>query len=690
MPCGFDLRDPSKQLRCQENRQVNQRNIVMNQLRAVLIQFPSPLMQQRIRTRLNQTEAMLHRRGKLKRQTMTARVCHPGKDVKTSGTLLAFTGALTNSARTAMSTRLKARPVTQPATQVTTATATNSDQFKRALKLHQHGDVTAAEVIYQSLLLTEPGNLQVIYLLGLVGSQTQRPELAKQNIEKYLEKHPGDAQAIAILALAYFDLKDYAKARTLLEKSVATRGDNPHLYYNLGKTHFELQSFAEAIHAYGQAIRLQPTYVDAYIGKSVAEREARHYEAAARTLEHAIMLEPYRAEAHFFYGNVMRDMGETQAAIDAFETALSLKPDYIDAAINCGTAFKELDRLEEAFTRYNHALVLDPYHPEANYNKALALLLDGQLARGWALYEWRLRSADVVKKFIRHEVIRKAPDWNGQQLNGQLLVMAEQGLGDQIFYAGMLNDVRRQVTSITVCIDARLTPLLMRSHPDVHFITPEQLPQAEGFDAQIYMGSLGRLYRADERALTNVSTPYLLADSDKSTQLRTRLKQDGRLLCGLSWRSKNVDHGEHKSLSLNTLSQALCLPGFDYIDLQYGDTRDERLAFKSATGVTIQKIDEIDNFQDIDALAALIDACDIIITVSNSTAHLAAALGKPTLVLLPQASALFWYWHRDSDTSPWYPSVRLLRKTDSIDWETLIDSLCLTLAGVQPNASSDH
>jgi tetratricopeptide (TPR) repeat protein len=579
-----------------------------------------------------------------------------------------------------MSTRLKSRPVT-PTKQAPAATG-NSEQFKRAVKLHQQGDLFMAETLYESLLLTEPHNLQVTYLLGLIGSQTQRPELARANIEKYLRTYPEDAQAISVLALAYFDLQDFAKARTLLEKSIAMRGDSAHLYYNLGKTHFALQDYAAAAKSYETAIRLQPGYVDAMIGKAVSHRESREFEIAACTLEQAIMLEPHRAESHFFYGNVMRDIGETQAAIEAFETALILKPDYIDAAINCGSAFKETDQMEKAFAQYNRALALDPCHPEANYNKALALLLDGQFSRGWNLYEWRLRSSKVMNKFIRHESIHKAPEWDGQPLAGHLLVISEQGLGDQIFYAGMLGDLQPHVTKVTVCVEPRLMPLLRRSYPNVNFIAPEQLAETEGFNAQIYIGSLGRFYRADESALTNIRTPYLKADTERTAQLRTRLKQEGRLLCGLSWRSKNADCGAQKSLSLETMSQALCLPGFDFVDLQYGDTQDERRVFEAGTGIRLHKLDDIDNFQDIDDLAALISACDIVVTVSNTTAHLAAALGKPTLVLLPHTAALFWYWHRESEHSPWYPSARLFRQDSPGDWPSVIDALTLTLAGL--------
>jgi tetratricopeptide (TPR) repeat protein len=550
------------------------------------------------------------------------------------------------------------------------------------VKLHQQGDLVSAEALYQSLLLTEPGNLQATYLLGLVGSQTQRPELAITNIEKYLKTHPADAQAISILALAYFDLKNYTKARTLMERSITMRGDSPHLYYNLGKTHFALQSYANAVTAYDTAIRLQPGYVDALIGKAVSHKELKEFEIAACALEQAILLEPRRAESHFFYGNVMRAMGNTQDAIDAYKTALSINPEYIEALINCATSLKDINSLEDSLLYYNKALALSPNHPEGNYNKALTLLMDGQLSLGWNLYEWRLYPSELLIKNVRAKIIQKAPEWDGIPFNGHLLVMVEQGLGDQIFFANMLSDLRLDVKEITACIDQRLIPILKRSFPEIKFLSDTEVELENNFDAQIYLGSLGRFYRSDNESFTKIRCPYLIADSGRATQIRAQIKQGNRLLCGISWRSKNSQHGELKSLSLETLSQPLSLTEVDFVDLQYGDTQAERQDFEAKTGIHIKKLDEIDNFTDIDDLAALIKACDIIVTVSNTTAHLAAALGKPTLVLLPQTSVVFWYWHREGDQSAWYPSVRLLRKEDTGDWASVIDAVTLTLAGI--------
>ena len=246
----------------------------------------------------------------------------------------------------------------------------------------------------------------------------------------------------------------------------------------------------------------------------------------------------------------------------------------------------------------------------------------------------------------------------------------------------MLADLAKQVPNASVCIDPRLIPLFSRSFPTLKFIGPSEV-YTQPFDAQIQLGSLGRLYRKNQTDLAKVTSPYLHADALVSSQLNTQLKRGNRLLCGISWNSKNADHGEGKSLNLEALLPVLTTPGVDFVDLQYGDTEEERAALQAKHGVHLYKQADIDNHDDIDGLASLIDACDIVVTVSNTTAHLAAALGKPVIVMLPNDDALFWYWHRNSVTTPWYPTVRLFRRSDTGRWEDVIDSVALTLAGIQ-------
>jgi len=264
--------------------------------------------------------------------------------------------------------------------------------------------------------------------------------------------------------------------------------------------------------------------------------------------------------------------------------------------------------------------------------------------------------------------------------------MGEQGIGDQIFYSSMLNDLLKFASKITVCIDHRLISLLKRSFPTINFISFETIASSRvDYDEMVYLGSLGQFFRNNQISFNKVVNPYLYSDTTSSQQFRGLLKKQNRLLCGISWLSKNVDCGDSKSLSLNALKEVLSTPDIDFVDLQYGDTKDERYLFEMQTGKKIIKEQSVDNYYDIDNLAALISSCDLIISVSNSTAHLSGALGKPTIVLLPNFSAIFWYWHRGKIESKWYPNSIILRSNSDISWSTVLHQLKQIISGLVEN-----
>ena len=561
-------------------------------------------------------------------------------------------------------------------------TIANDDAFQRAVKLHQQGQLKDAEAGYTSVLARAPHHAQANYLLGLIGSQTSRPQMAIDRISRYLASQPDDHQAQAIMALAYFDIGDYATSADLFERALQLYPNAAHTWFNLGKARFALGQHELAIAAFERALTLDPDYTDAAIVKANAERELKWHEMALLTLETAILKQPFRAELHFHYGNLMRDLGELPAALDAYGAAVTLDTNYCDAWINYASTCKDLDRMPEALDAYDRALALDPEHTEANYNKSLVLLSDMQLARGWALYERRLDSETGQRKFLGAQRVRLAPDWDGQSTPASLLVMGEQGLGDQIFFSAMLGDLQAQVPGATVCVETRLVPLLQRSWPGLRFIDGSGLHD-QSYDAQIYLGSLGALYRPDLKSLDRISAPWLRADAQRSAALRHQIAQPGKLVCGLSWISKNQDCGDGKSIALQSLLPVLGQTNIEFVDLQYGDTRQERDALTTTHGLSVRHLDELDCTQDIDGLAALIDACDIVLTVSNTTAHLAAALGKPVIVMLPDTPALFWYWHGPGLKSPWYPTACLFRKSDTGSWDQVIDAVALTLAGIR-------
>jgi Flp pilus assembly protein TadD len=428
---------------------------------------------------------------------------------------------------------------------------------------------------------------------------------------------------------------------------------------------------SEARASYRRILKLIPNQPDALHMLGVAEFQEKNFGEAVRLISKATKFKNDNHLMHFNLGNALRAVGQLEAASNSFRAALVLSPDNIEALKNLGNTYKERNMMAEAISCYDQLLKLDQNHALTLYNKGIAQLTLGNLDEGWDLYEQRLTCDSPEGKHLGHTFPRFAPDWDGTPLEKPLLVLPEQGLGDQIFYGAMLADLQAAGVESFICLDGRLQSLFSRYFPGLDFILPTELISLYSsknlFGAQIQLASLGRIFRRSTADFSRVPSPYLAANKELISILRKQQRQDAKFICGLSWTSANADTGLTKSIKLEDLHPLLKLEGTKFINLQYGDTLEERHRVREQIGVDIAQVDGIDNKNDINELAALISACDIVITVSNSTAHLAAALGKPTLVLLPHHTPL-WYWHLGSKTSPWYPTVTLLRQDIAGDW----------------------
>jgi tetratricopeptide (TPR) repeat protein len=560
---------------------------------------------------------------------------------------------------------------------------------------------------------------------------------AIESFKKAIQSDPGFAQAHNNLGLALQALSRLDDALVSFDRAIALFGDYAEAYYNKGLVLQKLQRFEEAVDCYGRALQRAPDYADAHYNKGLAQKALGRFNDAVSSFRACLAIAPDAAEAHFNLGVALQKMNQPamaiasydraiainagfdqahnnrglvlkdlrqlsealasydraiaiepaffeaysnrgvvllklnqwQSAIENFNKAIAIEPGYADAYLGRGFALQGMGELDAAIDDYDRALQLNPDFAMAKLNKALVLLLKGDWAEGWALYEW---GSAAGKRAGMRKLER---EWDGQVIQGSLLVLPEQGVGDEIFYSGMLNDLQGLAASITVGVDPRLLPLYQRSFDHVNVVSSKELPDMQSYDAQIHMASLGRYFRSDADAFKRIRSPYLKADAERTRSLCQQVASESKLVCGLSWVSKNKDLGPDKSLRLQDLSPILELPGLTFVDLQYGDTAAERAALQESTGIQVRHIDEVDNFNDIDALAALIEACDVVVTVSNTTAHLAGALGKKVLIMVPCSFGLLWYWHVDRSDSPWYPSAQLFRQAVVGDWGDVIEAV---------------
>ena len=577
------------------------------------------------------------------------------------------------------------------------------DMLRGAVGLHQQGKLAEAEQLYAKVLQADAKQFDALHLLGLLKHQRGDSAQALPLIEAALKANPKSLEALLNYGGVLSMMNRHADALASYDRALALKPDRGDVQYNRGNALMALGRHAEALASYDRALALKPDDPLTLYNRANVLAELNRPEEALAAYDKILALTPKHPDALINRGKVLKNLNRNQEALACFDEVLKLRPDDVLALVNRGLALVALDRPEEALSAYDHALALKPddigalinrgvayfrlnRHQEAlacydrvfalapddadaHWNASLARLVLGDFAKGWKDYEWRWKSADfpATPRDFPH------PPWNGEYVKGTLLVWGEQGLGDEILYSSMIPDLAGHADSVLLEVEPRLVKLFARSFPDVRVIgRGERIP--ENITMQSALASLGQYLRPSPEAFPWRERGYLKADTERTATLRKRLSPNGEKIVGLSWISKNPAIGKFKTARLSNFEPVLRLLGCRLIDLQYGDTRAERDAVQQATGLTIEHLDDIDNTNDLDGLAALIAACDLVVTVSNTTAHLAGALGKPTWVFVPNLQGRIWYWFKDQTDSPWYPQVHIKRQERGESWSEAIAS----------------
>lgn len=565
------------------------------------------------------------------------------------------------------------------------------DLLLRGVALHKEGKIVEAEKLYDKVLKFNPTSGDALNLKGVIASGRGQHTAALQlfdraitQIPKYPDAHFNRAGALAALGRDLEALAAYEKALALRP----TYGD---AHLNAGRVHHKLGRREAAVAAFRAAAALSPNdprgpynlgvcLTEMLAGADAATREARAAEARA-AFERALALDPNSAETLYAFATLHSENGDHALAAALVESALRIKPGWSDAWNNLGNHYEGMGRRDAAVAAFDRALALDPRNMGAVVNRGLTHLALGRMAEGWAGYAHRFDDP----RFPFSPRAWPWPVWQGEDLRDKkILLWSDQGIGDEILYASMVHEVSARAAACVVECSARLVPLYRRSFPHIEIVA--KLPEAHAglvaraFDFHCSVLDLGRWLRPTLAAFPNRAR-LLVADPASTAALKAKYRQQapsGKLV-GLSWHSANPRTGGQKSLPLTWFSPLAGGSKFTFVNIQYGDVSKELGDFVAATGTPVLNDPEVDSLKDLDGFAAQLASLDLVISVSNSAAHMAGALGVPTAVVVPDGHKRLWYWFDQGVFSPWYRSVRVFR--DSGDsartgLKTLLEGFC--------------
>jgi tetratricopeptide (TPR) repeat protein len=367
---------------------------------------------------------------------------------------------------------------------------------------------------------------------------------------------------------------------------------------------------------------------------------------------------------------------ELQGAIAAYDQALMLDTNFAAAYSNRGAALTALNRCDDALESLDRAIDLNPDYAEAHFCKAVALLMRGDLPAGWREFEWRWET--TPGRALRQTKNFPQPQWLGEDsvAGKTVLLYSERGLGATLQFCRYALLVSQLNAKVILQVQAPLVALLRSLSNDIQVLSEtEPLPH---FERHCPLLSLPMVFKT---SVATIPAPrrYLRADAADIARFRARLTTPGTRRVGLVWRgdAHNPDD-RNRSLALRDLLPHLAK------DLQYFSLQREILPQERSLIEAHPRFAILSSELGFEATAALCECLDVVIAIDTSVAHLAAALGVRTWILVPFNADCRWLLGRAD--SPWYPTATLYRQRKQGDWPDVLARVRTDLERLQRGA----
>tara|TARA_R110002051_G_scaffold262918_2_gene322802 strand:- start:555 stop:2354 length:1800 start_codon:yes stop_codon:yes gene_type:complete len=489
-----------------------------------------------------------------------------------------------------------------------------------AIAQEKAGDLVQAFAAYEAAVRLLADETTVAFDLGRLAHRLGYLEIAEKLLSRYLVSHPGNVEATNNLACALRDQNRYDEAIDLLRDAIGVHPADPILWNSLGTVLSERGDAAQSLPFYDEALRLDPDFY----------------------------------KARYNRANVRMSLGEPLLAIAD-----------IDEALTGVTNPTEVATMKMA--------------------KALTQFMVGDLKNGFDTYEARLDPALQDAVTFQPHGERWVPE---DDLEGRtMLVYGEQGLGDEVLFANVLNDVQAALGPrgrMILAVQARLVPLFQRSYPSAEVVKHQsvrhlgrlfrvaELP-ANQPDVELWtpIASLFRHFRTRAESFPD-KLAFLTPDPERVAHWHRLLSGLGPgLKVGVLWKSLNMGGARLRAYSpFDLWRPVLSVPGTHFVNLQYGDATTELEAAR-ASGLEIWTPPGIDLKDDIDDLAALCTALDIIVGPSTATTNIAAACGTSVCMSVgPDAWTRF-----GAKDVPCYPSVRVFAAAQFGAWDGVMTAI---------------
>ncbi|MBT5048965.1 MAG: tetratricopeptide repeat protein [Rhodospirillaceae bacterium] len=534
------------------------------------------------------------------------------------------------------------------------------------MKSVQRQDHSKAAKQCKLILAREPNNVDALNLLGGIHLMSENEALAVDPLLRAHSLRPGDAAIQCNLGAALAGVKRFEEAETHFMGALSRTPGDMDIVVNLGRARLELGKNKSALESFSAVLAVARDNVDILVDAARAAFADGDAASAQLYLKRALTKEPQNPRAHKENIRICSETGQYAEGLSSVATALA--HDENDPALHVDKALilSRLERYDDALTSFDDGLARDPDSADARFGRALVNLMCGNFAAGWQDYLARqsVRDADAPNSMAaagRSYHRNTLPtDLSGKRV----LVVADQGLGDELFFLRFAGHLRERGAHVTYRSDERLTPMLRRAKivDEIH-AGPEQ---GEDYDFRVSLGDLPFLVGAGDNDVLPPSVA-LSALPDRVAEIGKQLAAfGGGPYIGVTWRAGSIGDKRllHKEVPMEGFARAVAGRSGSIVILQRNPGDGEVLAFSRAVGCPVLDLSGLNS--DLEAMLALCSLLDVYIGVSNTNTHLRAACGRDSHVIVPYPAE--FRWMSSGSESPWFPGSKLFRQMPDGDW----------------------
>ena len=567
--------------------------------------------------------------------------------------------------------------------------------LQEASVLFQQGNFQAAELSLRKVLRKNPTHVEALTNLAIVNINLNKLDSAKdlfkkslniqfkdQTFKMYIQtlmqlknwdlmiedvkqfNKKNDEWVLLQIAIAYRENGDFTKSIEIFNEILESSSQNIDIYISYGFTLNKYEKFNSAISVYKSGLEIDPNHFILNYNLGIVYANINQTNQAVDQLEKASRLNSNNFNLWITLASQYAKLRKSDSAFNALNECKRIDPNNTLIQFQEATINMNLGNIDAAEVTLKDILKKEPENIETNYHLGLIKLMQKDFENLMPYYRYRTKRDNKFGEF---------DDFNLPNLDplGKILIGWEQGIGDQFLYLRLMDEFTKIYKDVTYIATDKTKDAICDLYPELKVIGMTE-----------YLSNISKYKNYQKINLATIINyiPELKEKLNRKKNINLEELNFKNKLIGISWRSENKKIGSEKSIDL-ALFEKFFRYKLNFVSLQYGEVENEIEQFNLSKSNQLLVEKELDYFNDINGLLKLISRCDLIITISNITVHLAGSMGVPTILLCPKSHGKLWYWFEDKNYSQFYPSVQIIRQEKDRCWkkefETIEDYLKL-------------